>query len=93
MIDNVIERFLSVAGAFPDNISFSYFRDGWKNLTYRQVAAAVAGIASSLVQAGIRKTDRIAIICENRPEWCSAYLATLRAGGISVPIDAQLSST
>lgn len=90
--NSVIERFLSAAGTFPDNISFSYFRDGWRNLTYRQVAADVTGIASFLVQAGIRKTDRVAIISENRPEWCSAYLATLRAGAISVPIDAQLSS-
>lgn len=91
--NSVIERFLSAAGTFPDNISFSWFRDGWRNLTYRQVSNDVTAIASFLVQAGIRKTDRIAIISENRPEWCSAYLATLRAGGISVPIDAQLSST
>jgi len=38
----------------------------------------------------IKKGDRVAIISENRPEWCTSYLAISLSGGIAVPIDAQL---
>jgi long-chain acyl-CoA synthetase len=38
----------------------------------------------------IKKGDKIAIISENRPEWCMSYLAISLSGGIAVPIDAQL---
>ena len=38
----------------------------------------------------IKKGDKIAIISENRPEWCASYLAISLSGGVAVPIDAQL---
>jgi len=38
----------------------------------------------------MEKGDRVAIVAENRPEWCSSYLATLTAGGVAVPLDSQL---
>ena len=40
----------------------------------------------------IEKGDRVAIVSENRPEWCASYLAISLSGGIVVPIDAQLGS-
>jgi len=39
---------------------------------------------------GVSKGDRIAIILENRHEWCASYLGVLMAGAIAVPMDAQL---
>ena len=36
--------------------------------------------------------DRVAIFMENRPEWISAFYATLFKGGIAVPVDYLLSS-
>ncbi|MEW6214817.1 MAG: AMP-binding protein, partial [Nitrospirota bacterium] len=36
------------------------------------------------------KGDKVAIISENRPEWCASYLAISLSGGAAVPIDAQL---
>jgi long-chain acyl-CoA synthetase len=88
----IVPLFLKTAETYPHNIAFHYFRGGWKSNTYRDFAADVLSIASFLMQSGIRKDDRIAIISENRPEWCAAYLAILGAGGIAVPIDAQLSA-
>ena len=46
--------------------------------------------ASYLQNIGLQKGDRAAIISENRHEWCSAYLAIIMAGGVAVPMDAQL---
>ncbi|WP_456418974.1 AMP-dependent synthetase/ligase [Thermovibrio sp.] len=36
--------------------------------------------------------DRVVIFMENRPEWISAFYATLFKGGIAVPVDYLLSS-
>ncbi len=38
------------------------------------------------------KGDRIAIVSENRPEWCASYIASVGCGVIAVPIDIQLGS-
>jgi len=40
----------------------------------------------------IKKGDRVAIVSENRPEWCASYLAISLSSGIAVPIDTQLGS-
>ncbi len=90
MEHNIAERFFSAARTFPEKTAFFYFADSWKTLAYRDLAADIAGIASFLMRAGVRRADRIAILSENRPEWCSAYLAILLAGGAAVPLDAQL---
>jgi len=92
MEQTIVPLLLKAADAYPDNIACHYFRGGWKSITYRDFSAEVLGIASFLAQSGIRKGDRVAIISENRPEWGIAYLAILWAGGIAVPIDAQLSA-
>ncbi len=88
----IISMFLKAAEKYPEKIACHYFRGGWKSVTYRALAADMLGLASYLAGSGIRKDDRVAIISENRPEWCEAYLAILRAGAIAVPIDAQLSA-
>ncbi len=89
----IAARFFSAARTFPDNTAFFFFANGWQRLTYRDLAIAVTGVASSLTRAGIRKGDLIAILSENRPEWGLAYLGILLAGGSAVPLDAQLSAT
>jgi len=43
-----------------------------------------------LIRIGIQKGDRVAVVSENRPEWCLAYFAISLSGGIAIPIDAQL---
>jgi long-chain acyl-CoA synthetase len=42
--------------------------------------------AAMLARAGIGPGDRVAILSENRPEWCIASLGIARAGLVSVPI-------
>lgn len=75
-----------------DTIAFNYFDQIWKKLTYHEILINTKGIASHLLKTGIKKGDRIAIIAENRPEWCEAYLAIALSGCIAVPMDAQLGS-
>lgn len=84
------EKFLSVAGAYPHNTLFHSFRGGWETITYKAFADEVSVTASYLVRMGLKKGDRAAIIGENSPGWCSAYLSILTAGGVAVPMDSQL---
>lgn len=88
--DTIISLFLNAAGKYPDNVAFHYFDQSWRSLSYGEFLGQIQGIASHLIQAGVRKGDRVAIIAENRYEWCASYLAVLMAGGIAVPMDAQL---
>src|SRR5208282_4768621 len=75
---------------YPDNLLFQHYHVGWQTITYREFSKRVNSVASYLISAGLKKGDRIAICSENRPEWCSAYLAVIMAGGVAVPLDAQL---
>ena len=59
---------------------------GGESLSYRELEAFTRRTAALLMDRGIRKGDRVAILSENRPEWGVASLAIARAGAVSVPI-------
>jgi long-chain acyl-CoA synthetase len=96
--DNIHGLFFKTAVEYKDNIAFHYFDQSvvsktdqtWKEVTYNDLLTNTKGIASYLIKNRIKKGDKIAIISENRPEWCTAYLAISLSGGVAVPIDAQL---
>jgi long-chain acyl-CoA synthetase len=58
----------------------------WQRLTYVDVARRVRDLALGLVDLGIEPGERLAIWCENRPEWNIADLATLAIGAVDVPV-------
>ncbi|MFZ5906403.1 MAG: AMP-binding protein [Nitrospirota bacterium] len=84
------ELLFEAAEKSQDTIAFNYLHQTWKSTTYAGLLSITKSIASYLITAGIRKGDRIAILSENRPEWCTAYLALSMAGAVGVPVDAQL---
>lgn len=91
LTENTIqELFLKAVIEYGGNIIFNYLDQTWKAITYNELLINTKGIASYLIKNEIRKGDRIAIISENRPEWCISYLAISISGGTAVPIDAQL---
>lgn len=90
--DTIISLFLPAAIKNKNNVAFNYFDKSWKELTYGEFLKQIQGNASYLTTSGMKKGDRVAIVSENRHEWCSAYLGIMMAGGIAVPIDAQLGS-
>lgn len=54
-------------------------------LTYGELAEKVRHLATGLLQLGVEKGDRIALISDNCPEWIMSDLAILSIGAISVP--------
>ena len=57
----------------------------WTPWSWRRVAEEVDLMARALRQLGLDPGDRVVLVAENRPEWCIADLAVMRAGGITVP--------
>ncbi len=64
--------------------------EGWTGFTFARAARATHAFTALLEREGVRPGDRVGIQSENRPEWGLAYLAILEAGGVVVPLDAQL---
>ena len=58
---------------------------GYQSLSWGQVRAQVTALASGLVDIGVKPGERVALVSENRPEWCIADLAIMAAGAITVP--------
>jgi len=76
---------------YPDSIALRYYQDEtWELITYFELNNAVNIIAHGLVDIGIGKDSKTAIMCENRPEWVVSYLACITTGAVAVPIDAVL---
>ncbi|MFC2145757.1 AMP-binding protein [Acidobacteriota bacterium] len=54
--------------------------------TYKEFYARVLSISNLLLERGIKKGDRVAVLGENSPNWGISYFAILRAGASAVPI-------
>ncbi len=68
----------------PDKVAISFY--GY-DITYRDLDRLIDRTAWALIDAGVKKGDRIAIHMENCPQFVMAYFATLRAGGVIVPVN------
>ena len=58
--------------------------------SYAQLDAAAEGFAASLVRAPLPIDVRVAILAENCAEYLIAYMGTMRAGCVSVPVNHRL---
>ncbi len=55
-------------------------------LSYTELHHHVITLAVKLMEMGIGKGDRVALLAENSPYWGMAYFAIVRLGAIAVPI-------
>ncbi len=63
---------------------------GYVGRTYSEIRLLVHRCAAGLMQLGLRKGERVALIAEGRPEWIVAELGILYAGGVNVPISVKI---
>ena len=62
----------------------------YKSLSYKDINKEVQKYAAGLINLGIQKGDRIALLSEGRKDWLVAELAILHAGAINVPLSVKL---
>ena len=58
----------------------------WTSKTYAEVGEIVRGLSLGLMDLGIEKGDKVAILSNTRPEWTYFDFAALSAGATVVPI-------
>jgi long-chain acyl-CoA synthetase len=63
--------------------------DGFKALSYAELAANVTALARGLVKSGFKPQRKAGIYAPNSADWGTTYLAILAAGGVVVPLDQQ----
>lgn len=62
----------------------------YMGLTYKEVQDEVNKLSAGLIDAGIQKGDRIALLCEGRNLWVVGELGILLAGGVNIPLSVKL---
>ncbi len=84
----VINEFLDLAAMLvPERTAIAF--EG-KRYSYAQLKERVNRLADSLSRLGLEKGDRAAILEVNCPEYVEACFATLKAGGIFVPLNFRI---
>src|SRR3990170_7788707 len=58
----------------------------WVSKTYTEVGEIVRKLSLGLIELGIEKGDKVAILSNTRPEWTYFDFAALSAGATVVPI-------
>lgn len=69
---------------FPENDAIIFAN---VKISYRMLAAMVNKCASALVDLGVKKGDRVAIMSPNCPQYIFSYMATLKIGAIVVQVN------
>jgi long-chain acyl-CoA synthetase len=59
---------------------------GEQNYTYKEMGEDVELLAEFLIELGIRRGDKVAILSSNMPNWGKAFFAISVIGAVAVPI-------
>ena len=66
----------------------------WESLSTEDFCEKVQAISRKLVEIGVKKGDKIALIStQNRTEWCIVDNSILQIGGVTVPIYPTISKS
>ncbi|NSW89611.1 MAG: AMP-binding protein [Firmicutes bacterium] len=63
--------------------------ENYKGITYSEFKEDIDALGTALINMGL-KDKFIAVIGENRYEWCVTYLAVVNGTGVIVPLDKEL---
>lgn len=77
--------FLDIVDKYPTKVALRHKDFGiWKEVTWAEYKENVKLVYHSLKNIGVEKSDRVAVISENRPEWMYIELAVQSIGAMTV---------
>jgi len=88
LYQNIVSKYKN-----SDKTAFAYkptADEPYRSITWGEVEDDVKSVASYLIDQGIKKDDKVAILSENRYEWAVVDLAIQMAGAINVSLYATL---
>jgi len=65
--------------------------DAIEKYTYSQLNEVSGRLAAEFIERGIQADDSVVLLCDSRPRSGVVFFATVRAGGVLVPLDSRLS--
>ena len=92
-MQTLIHFFEQSVERFPDRIYMLEKPTGhstYKESTYREMKELVFCFAAGLMEWGLQKGDRVALLSEGRKVWVVSELAILYNGAINVPLSVKL---
>ncbi|BCF84255.1 acyl-CoA synthetase [Rhodococcus qingshengii] len=85
--ESVMHTVFTHAERTPDLTVFSRPKgEGWVDVTAKEFAEQVTGVANGLIAAGVQAGDRVALLSATRYEWTLFDFAIWAAGAATVPI-------
>lgn len=84
---NLGQQFRMNAKKYPQTVALC---DSMRRFTYPQVNRRVNRLAHRLMQMGLKKGDKLAVLMENSIEIVELYLATAKTGIVIVPVNFRL---
>jgi long-chain acyl-CoA synthetase len=77
----------AAAARYGEHVAIKHKVDGaWRDVAFAQVGEIVTELGLGLIALGLQPGERVAILCNTRPEWAYASFAISSAGGVVVPI-------
>lgn len=87
-VKRLFDLLTNYAEKYPDQqVALAGKRDGvWKSYSIQEYIDIVNKVSCALLELGINKDDKVALILNNRPEWNFTDMAVTQIGAILVPI-------
>ena len=87
----LIQFFEDCVGKYADNVYLLEKKNNkFIGATYREIQEKVYLFAAGLIQLGVNKGDRIALLSEGRNDWVISELGMFYAGAVDVPLSIKL---
>ncbi|MFW6159995.1 MAG: AMP-dependent synthetase/ligase, partial [Acidobacteriota bacterium] len=91
MVKTIPQLFLNTIRVFPKpDIMLYKSEGGYTPISTQELSETVQYFSLGLAELGLQKGDKLILLAENGPRWIMTDIATICAGGITVPVYTSL---
>ena len=83
-------RYIRTKYSHPNALNY-YKNDAWHSISTESFLNQVKNLTLALVKLGLKRGDRVGILVPPSPQWTIANIAIIMAGGVSIPLFANIS--